>query len=201
MCNLYKLSSSRTEVADFFEVAAGAHAGNAPAEIYPGYPGMVVAEGAVRQMVWGFPLPQKGAKGQPLKPKPVNNARSDKLSGPFWRASFVHRRCLIPANAYAEAEGPRGGKTRTWLAPAGEELFALAGIWRESEEWGPAYSMVIADAAPQVAAVHHRMPVVVPAQDRATWLSGTPEEAYRLCRPYTGDMTIARTSDPWVARR
>jgi hypothetical protein len=32
-------------------------------------------------MVWGFPLVLKGKGGQALKPKPVNNARVDKLDG------------------------------------------------------------------------------------------------------------------------
>ena len=108
MCNLYRLTNSADEVAKFFAAVAKDLAvvpGNVPAEIYPGYPGLVIAQGAVRPMVWGFPLAVTGAKGQPLKPRPVNNARTDKLSGPFWSASFRARRCLIPVTAFAEAEG------------------------------------------------------------------------------------------------
>ena len=37
-------------------------------EVFPGYPGAVVADGALVSMTWGFPLSRKGAKGQPLKP-------------------------------------------------------------------------------------------------------------------------------------
>lgn len=201
MCNLYKLNSARTEVARLFGATAAGSIGNAPEEIYPGYPGLVVTAGQLRQMHWGFPLVLKGARGQPLKPKPVNNARSDKLASPFWESSFVNRRCLIPANAYAEAEGRRGAKTRTWLAPEGQEIFALAGVWRDTDEWGPAYSIIIADAAPQVTQVHDRMPVIVARADWHVWLSGTPHDAFGLCHPYPGAMAITRTSEPWVARR
>jgi putative SOS response-associated peptidase YedK len=56
-------------------------------------------------MNWGFPLIMTGRNGQKLKPKPVTNARDDKLSTAFWRASFESRRCLIPVSAWAEPEG------------------------------------------------------------------------------------------------
>src|SRR5512139_102676 len=119
MCNLYRLQKPADEVAAFFgtilqdlRVAPG----NVAEEVYPGYPGLVLAKGALRPMVWGFPLAMTGAKGQSLKPKPVNNARTDKLRGPFWMASFRDRRCLIPVSAYAEAEGPKGSMTRTWVS-------------------------------------------------------------------------------------
>ena len=72
----------------------------------------------------------------PLKPKPVNNTRADKLETFFWRYSFEERRCLIPLEAFAEAEGQRGQMTRTWITLPDRDLFAVAGIWRESEQWG-----------------------------------------------------------------
>jgi putative SOS response-associated peptidase YedK len=61
----------------------------------------------------GLSTALKGKSGQPLRPKTVNNTRSDELTSPFWRDSFEHRRCLIPMNSFAEAEGKRGHKTRT----------------------------------------------------------------------------------------
>ena len=94
-------------------------------------------------MTWGFPLVLKGKSGQPLKPKPVNNTRADKLDSFMWRFSFQERRCLIPVTQFAEAEGEKGSKTRTGFAVPDEPLLAVAGIWRETDEWGPAYSMVM----------------------------------------------------------
>jgi len=83
MCNLYRMTKNANEVAGWFDAVDAAAGANFAAEVYPGYTGLVVAEGAVRPMTWGFPLVLKGAKGQPLKPKPVNNARTDKLSSFF----------------------------------------------------------------------------------------------------------------------
>ena len=152
-------------------------------------------------MAWGFPLPRKGAKGQPLKPKPVNNARSDKLGSPFWSASFRDRRCLIPVTRFAEAEGPRGGKTRTWFSLPDSPLMAVGGFWRDTEKWGAAYTMVMTDANREVSSLHDRMPVILAPQDWQTWLGDDPQAAFKLCTPYAGEMHVDRTDDPWVARR
>ena len=109
---------------------------NFSSEVYPGYPGAVIVDGGARSMVWGFPLVLKSKRtGEPLKPKPVNNTRTDKLDSYMWRYSFAERRCLIPLTAWAEAEGPKGSKTRTILSLPNADLFAVAGIWRSSDEW------------------------------------------------------------------
>ncbi len=204
MCNLYRMSKSRDEVADYFrDVAvqfAVQPAGNAPDIIYPGYPGMVLTAQALTQMVWGFPLQRTGAKGQPLKPKPVNNARSDKLSSPFWSASFRERRCLIPVSAFAEPEGDKGAKTRTWFCLPDSDPMAIAGIWRDTQEWDAAYSMVMTDANAAVAGIHNRMPVILPPESWDIWLTGDPQSAHALCQPYTHDISITRTDTPWFAR-
>ena len=205
MCNLYRMSKSQTEVADFFRDIVPEltlpPTGNAPEEIYPGYPGLVLTSSEIRQMVWGFPLSLKSAKGQPLKPRPVNNARTDKLSGAFWADSFRQRRCLIPVSAWAEAEGPKGAMTRTWLQVPGEPLFAVAGVWRNSAEWGAAYSMVMTEACVAMGAVHNRMPVLLAQADWSRWLTAPPQDALSLCCPWTGELLIARTDQPWADRR
>ena len=106
MCNLYRMTKGVDEIARLFGAKPdrGANFGE---EVYPGYPGLIVAGGDVRAMTWGFPLAMKGKQGQPLKPKPVNNTRTDKLDSGFWRPSFAARRCLIPVSAFAEAEGEK----------------------------------------------------------------------------------------------
>lgn len=199
MCNLYRMTRNVTEVAKWFEAAEGAGGSNFAAEVYPGYTGLVVAEGAIRPMTWGFPLVLKGKQGQPLKPKPVNNARTDKLRTGFWGHAFQHRRCLIPLTAWAEAQGAKGRMTRTWLSRPDAPLFAAAGVWRPSDEWGDCYAMVMTDSAgTDAAGVHERMPVLLAADDHAGWLAGSPEEALGLCRGWAGPLTIAQTGEAWA---
>ena len=200
MCNLYRLKNSAAEIAKLFSAIVEEES-NAGGDIYPGYPGLVVAEGKVQSMAWGFPLSLKSKRtGEPLKPKPVNNARTDKLDSFFWRSSFEKRRCLIPLNAWAEAEGPRGMKTRTWQSIEGQETFACAGVWRDSDEWGRCYSMVMTDAVGEAAEIHDRMPVLLDPSDYQAWQEAPSEDARALCRGYSGSLVVERTEDAWARR-
>jgi len=177
MCNLYTLrieSWSNVFGKSLAEVMAGANL--PPPDVYPASPGIVItSDKTARKMTWGFPLVLKGKEGQPLKPKPVNNARTDKLGSPFWSASVRERRCLIPLDRFAEAEGKKGAMTRTWFSMPDGEQFHCAGIWRESAEWGNVYSMVMTEAAGVVERIHNRIagntskrtPMIFGFQDRS----------------------------------
>jgi putative SOS response-associated peptidase YedK len=200
MCNLYRMTKNADEVAKWFAVTNEAAGANFGAEVYPGYPGLVVAEGCVRQMAWGFPVVLKGKQGQPLKPKPVNNARDDKLTTAFWRDSFARRRCLIPVTQWAEAEGESGRMTRTWYRLAGHDLFAVAALWRPTAEWGNAYTMVMSDACSQMADVHDRMPVILPREQWELWQHGSPDEALALARTCDLELAVERTDERWAGR-
>ena len=200
MCNLYRMTKNKDEVAKWFDAVDALGGANFGEEVYPGYPGAVVAGGKLTQMTWGFPLVMKGKNGQPLKPKPVNNARTDKLDSFFWRYSFEERRCLIPVTAWAEAEGTKGSMTRSWLSRPDAELFAVAGVWRNSDEWGDCYSMVMTDAAGLASEVHTRMPVLLAEGDWNTWTGGSPEDAFALCRPWQGELVLDRTKVPWSGK-
>lgn len=199
MCNLYRMTKNKDEVAKWFDALETLGGANFGSDVYPGYPGLVVANGEVKQMTWGFPLVMKGKSGQPLKPKPVNNARTDKLDSFFWRSSFEERRCLIPVSAWAEAQGAKGAKTRTWMSRPDAELFACAGVWRESDEFGLCYSMVMTESAGSASAdVYARMPVLLRAEDYEGWVSGSSEDAISLCRAWKGDLTIDQTDESWT---
>ena len=198
MCNLYRMTQAVGEVAKWFDAVNEVVGANFGPEVYPGNPGAVIAGGALRQMTWGFPLVLNSKRtGEALKPKPVNNARADKLDSYMWRYSFAERRCLIPLTAWAEAQGPRGGKTRTWLSLPNADLFTVAGIWRESSEWGDCYSMIMTDAAGAAAEVHSRMPVILSPETRDQWQQGPLDEARQLLRSFDGALTIDRTSQSW----
>ncbi|WP_052766147.1 SOS response-associated peptidase family protein [Aurantiacibacter gangjinensis] len=77
------------------------------------------------------------------------------------------------------------------------ELFAVAGVWRDSDEWGHSYSMVMTDAIGGAAEVHNRTPVILAPEDREVWKKGSPQDAYALCQPREHILRIERTSEPW----
>lgn len=205
MCNQYTTKASAAEVASWFSATVTSDMNAGPGMVFPKEPGMVVrldgGERVVQSMIWGFPLVLKSKKtGEPLKPKPVNNARADKLGDFMWRYSFQERRCIIPVSQFAEAEGEAGSKTKTWFSLPDEPLFGVAGLWNNSDQWGHVYTMVMTEACIHVADVHDRMPVILKRDDWQDWLDGAPDKARILCRPYPDLMVVNRTNEPWNAR-
>ncbi|WP_447728920.1 SOS response-associated peptidase [Sphingomonas koreensis] len=204
MCNLYKTRKSAAEVAAYFRTDAPANF-NVGEEVYPGAPGLVVVENedvrAVRSMTWGFPLAMKSkVTGKPIKPKPVNNIAD--LTSWMWRniAPRPANRCLIPVTEFAEAEGEKGSKTRTWFSVTDQPLFAWAGMWRDSDEWGPVYSGLMTDANEAVSQVHNRMPVVLHVDEHDAWLHGSIDDVIgfqgRVFPPEL--IAMERTQDSWL---
>ena len=117
VCNLYTNKSTVQEMAKLFGTPA-TYRFNAPADVYPQYPGIVVREDQgqriLQQMTWGFPRHSTNKRtGKPNKPTATNNARDDKL-WTIWRQWFTDpaQRCLIPFTSFAEAEGEPGKMTR-----------------------------------------------------------------------------------------
>ena len=196
MCNLYRMTKGVDEIARLFAVEPDRGA-NYAEEVYPGYPGLVVAEGRARAMNWGFPLILTGKQGQKLKPKPVTNAREDKLHTACWSDSFACRRCLIPVSAWAEPQGKPRQMTRSWYSLPGGEPFAVAGLWRASAEWGEVYTLVMAQSSPQMAEVHDRMPVILAAEDWAGWTEGSPDQAFALCQTWPGQLVAKHATERW----
>nr|WP_315380791.1 SOS response-associated peptidase family protein [uncultured Sphingomonas sp.] len=205
MCNLYQLRKSAAEVAAHFGVDTPVQS-NAGEEVYPGYPGMVVREEAgarvLQSMVWGFPLRLKGMSPT-AKPKPVNNIAD--LTKPMWvgLAGKPEWRCLIPLTGFAEAEGAKGSKTRTWFSVKDAPLFAWAGLWRDSAEWGPVYSGVMTDCNEAIRPVHDRMPVLLHRDDHDRWLHGSFDDILGFqARCFPDDLIVMeRTDEPWVKRK
>jgi len=99
---------------------------------------------------------------------------------------------------FAEADGEKVARTRTSFSLPYEPIFVAAGIWRDTDEWGPAYSMVMTEACIHVADVHDRMPVILRRSEWTDWLHAPHEAAGLLCRPFQDLMVVERTCDPWV---
>lgn len=202
MCNRYT-PGDRQLIKSLFGARQLREFNEGPAIVHPREPGWVVrlvdGERVLEQMTWGFPVYLRGKAGQPLKPKPVNNARFDKLNG-FWKqwALFPEQRCLIPAAAYAEAVGPAGSMMTTWLSVKDSPAFAWAGLWRDSDEWGTCYTGVMTENAPELAAIHDRSPVILDAADWDTWLHAPLDELFRFDRPLPADrMRVQATGVLW----
>lgn len=203
MCNRYR-PGTREAITRLFDVHSTRAINDGPAIVHPRDPGFVVRrqDGALvlDQMSWGFPVILRGKRGQVLKPKPVNNARFDKL-GAFWAlwARDPEHRCLIPTSAYAEAEGPSGKMRTTWLTLKSAPVFAWAGLWSQDPDWGAVYTGVMTDNAPELAEIHDRSPVILAPEDWETWLSAPLEDLRQFDRPWpASDTMVTRTDVLWT---
>ena len=206
MCNLYTVRKSVDEVARHFGVTPPTSFPNVPAEAYPGTPGLVIREQdgrrVLQSMTWGFPLRLKFMKPD-SKPKPVNNIAD--LNKGMWKglAAKPQWRCLIPVTHFAEAEGPKGAMTRTWVNIKDHPIIAWGGLWRDSAEWGPVYSGAMTDANTAMSSLHNRMPVFLFPSEWDTWLRGSFDDLLALQQRKFPDHLIEmeRTPELWVKRK
>lgn len=181
---------------------------NTGAEVYPGGTDMVVREDegqhVIEMMKWGFPRHSKNKRtGQPNKPQPVNNIAD--LENFMWRgiAPRPFHRCIIPLTGFAEAEGPDGKETRTWFTHSDRPLFAWAGMWRNSEEWGPVYSGMMTSANEAIKLLHDRMPVLLDPPEYESWLNGSLDDvmAFRDRIYPPAAIAMMRTDELWFKRK
>lgn len=150
----------------------------------------------VRAMRWGL-LSRRDDGG----PTP-SNARAETVGDrPRFRDLLPRRRCLVPATGWYEWRREHGCRQPYFLTTTDRRLIAFAGLfdaWVEGEEIVASYCVVTVPPAVSIAHVHHRMPVILHADDEATWLSPTVTEPRRLLpllRPYLADRLAAYPVD------
>ena len=135
-------------------------------DVYPGQWAPVLSRSAVGPAKY-FPM-RWGYSGRRL----LINARSETADRlPAFADSFRMRRCLIPLSWYYEWGQTEEGKVPFAIRPARDGRFFLAGLYRfEPGEKLPRFTVLTRDAAPEIAAIHPRMPVLLPGKLREEWL-------------------------------
>ena len=112
-------------------------------------------------MRWGF----SGAGGAP-----VINARSETAhEKPLFAGSMASRRCLIPAGWYYEWERRGRERVRYAIRPEEAGLMYMAGLYRLTPA-GAQFTILTRGAAPDIAFIHPRMPVILPRDALADWI-------------------------------
>jgi putative SOS response-associated peptidase YedK len=120
------------------------------------------------------------------------NARAETVAEKrTYRRPLQFQRCLVPASGFYEWKQTEGGKVPYWILLEDEPLFAFAGLW---ESWtDPAgqeirsYTIITCEANDFMAAIHSRMPVILPRETEDQWLDPDvvePERLLPLLRPY-----------------
>ena len=139
---------------------------------------------------WGVPPPPNaGERGSAVLS--VRNPDS-----PFWIGNLRNSefRCLVPATALIEWGTTRdadGKRRRHTFACADQPLFALAGVWKDSEV--PSFALLTTEPnALYRHAGRDAMPVVLPGDPKAwdVWLKGDWVKAQGLLAPYPSSAMI-----------
>lgn len=162
--------------------------------------GIAVADGPHRRLTrmrWG--LVPAWAKDPAIGYRMIN-ARSETVAEkPSFGRAFRHRRCLVPADGFFEWHGKKGQRQPWFIHAPDRQLLAIAGLW---ERWVPpggdapwyTFTIMTTAAVGSVAAIHHRMPVILRAGAHDRWLSGEPmghEDLAFVLRRYL-DADLAR---------
>jgi len=134
------------------------------------------------------------------------NARSEGIEAkPAFREAVKSRRCIVPATGFFEWQGERPGRKQPFAITVPEmHLFGFAGLWERWKQPGGApngdrvehgepvetFTIITADANESVARIHDRMPVILPMDAIDTWLTGPPNEARALLKPWAGTVDL-----------
>lgn len=140
------------------------------------------------------------------------NARCETVaSKPAFREAWKKRHCLVPADGFFEWQKlDAAGKHKQPfnIGMADDEPFAFAGLW---ENWRdpaappdaePLRTFTIITGAPNelVAPIHDRMPVILPREKYAAWLSlnTPPDERAAMLTPFPAERMKAFPISPRV---
>ena len=113
-------------------------------------------------MRWGYTMPDG---------TPMFNARSETASSKvMFKDGMAQRRCIIPASHYFEWEKRGKERLKYAIGTEGGSMIYMAGIYRK-EGNRAACSILTRDPAAEIAFIHNRMPVILPAEAVTDWLN------------------------------
>ena len=112
------------------------------------------------------------------------NARAETVAtSRAYAVPFARRRCLVPADGWYEwVRRAGGGKQPYFMTPRDGSVLALAGIWSRWET-SLTFSVLTTAAVGELAEVHDRMPLLLPADRWADWLAPADDPAALLVTP------------------
>jgi putative SOS response-associated peptidase YedK len=154
------------------------------------------------RLKWGF-VPS-WANGPTDGVRPIN-ARADSLGKPLFRAAFNAQRCLIAADGFYEWATVGKKKVAHHFRMANGEPFGIAGLWSHWTDGTARLTtccLITTTPNPLVAAVHDRMPAILPADVWDRWLDpATPIVGLSaLLAPYPAGGMVSAAVGPAVNR-
>ena len=140
----------------------------------------------LRVMRWG--LVPFWAKDPAVGNRMINTRAESAKDKPAFRKALARRRCLIPADGWFEwrrkpatdgaGNGKKAAKDPFFMTTPDASSLAFAGLWESWRDPNAAAdapplvtcSVLTVEALGQLAEIHHRMPLMMPANSWADWL-------------------------------
>lgn len=205
MCGRFVLRATPEQLRELFDLPEEPWA-EPRYNIAPTQPvGIVRMNAALGQREWALTrwgLIPSWAKDPSIGQKMINARAETITEKPSYRAAFKRRRCLVPASGFYEWKKTGEGKVPHYITVGDGAPFAIAGLWEtwHAPDGGELVSctLITTEANDQMAELHDRMPVIIPARDYATWLGSgrddSPDvlgEARHILHPWeTKNLTI-----------
>ena len=119
---------------------------------------------------WGYTFINSNNQNKQI----VINSRIETINSKLlFKDSFLKRKCIIPANGYFEWSQKEGEKKPYLIKLDDGELIYFAGVWRKekyNDDKRRVFSIITKAANKKINEIHHRMPVVLNANNAQDYL-------------------------------
>ena len=119
---------------------------------------------------WGYTFINSNTQNKQM----VINSRIETINSKLlFKDSFLKRKCIIPANGYFEWSQKEGEKKPYFIKLGDGELIYFAGVWRKekyNDDKRRVFSIITKAANKKINEIHHRMPVVLNANNAQDYL-------------------------------
>lgn len=218
MCGRFTSTSQPSLLAERFRADPSAVEGHQPSwNVAPATDILVITaseDGArrLRSLRWG--LVPKWAKDDSAKSQLVNLRAETASSKPTFKRLLARQRCIIPADGFYEWQDMGKGRRKQpiYIVARDQQPLALAGLWETWHDKGAGagedkgerlWSCTILTTTPNklMAAIHDRMPVILPPESWDAWLDPANTDADELAKllvPAPDDLLMAWPVDSAV---
>ncbi|WP_245296659.1 SOS response-associated peptidase family protein [Rhizobium bangladeshense] len=181
-----------------------AQAVEVPSETVEGTNGLIVLEKdglrLLKSIPLGFPRQTRDMRREGEPPSGIGLVAD--LTNPLWDRIVVDPkyRCLIPLTHFANPDGVKGSKTRSWFSMNRQPFMAWAGFAKNTPDFGPVFAGMTMTANEKIRPFNDRMPVLLKQQEYDRWLHGSIEDVIVFQfrePPSSDDFEILHSRDRW----
>ncbi|MCA9880222.1 MAG: SOS response-associated peptidase [Thermomicrobiales bacterium] len=199
MCGRYVIAgniglSERFEIRhmprDLFEELSTYNA--APTQLLPVIIEDEAGDRSLVAMEWGLAprwKPQPGKRSV----APINARAETLFEKPMFRNLTRAQRCIVPISGFYEWQRVGDHKQPYYITAEDGEAWGLAGLYdltHEDEDAAGSFTIITTQANARMSALHERMPVILPRDAEADWLSldvRDPGEVAQFLHAYPDD--------------